>query len=813
MNVHKVMQTVEEKSSIRVAGSIGFRSGSRMLFILWFVLTGCATDVKKSDVTELASDEVSTTSSLLISDVARNAKLSGHDRMVAELRRIAGQAKIRNPYVGTGRKKSLMEDALRLDPTQPMQQAMLLNGLGVENLKLGDNRSALEQFREADQMLSRFLLVASGRQRQQAEQLRYFVKYHQVLGWLRIAEQTNCVECDDSESCLYPISAAGVHQDKKAAKEAVKLLDELLAIRPSNLRARWLRELLGKLAGETGAGEQGDAKQGSGEFTAVSQQVVVNLPTDDCSDASPNEATRFKHAEKANAEKANTEKANTETPDRPIPRLKNVAGAKHLNSLDLSGGMAVEDYNGDGWLDVVQSTSDPTESMKIFFSDGKGGFVDQTKQANLQSMLGGLNLNHADYDNDGDLDLYVMRGAWWGKEGEHPNSLLRNDGHGHFEDVTFEVGLGDAYPSLVSAWSDYDNDGDLDLFVGADESYQSRLYRNDQGKFVDVSASAGLTLTSNVRGATWGDFDNDGYPDLYISNLGAQNLLLRNNQDGTFSDQAFELGVAYPRDSFACWFWDYNNDGQLDLFVASYSGSIENVAAEKFGKSSRFESPKLYRGNRGTFEDVTAEMGLEKVVLAMGANYGDLDGDGFEDIYLGTGDPQFDTLIPNLFFHNQLGKRFADQTAERGLGHLQKGHGISFADFDEDGDADLFVQLGGAYKADRFRNALFENPGHQTNWLKIRLRGEQSNASGIGARIKLRILEGKSCRTLYRQVSSGGSFGANPFRSEIGLGRADKIESLEVTWPASGARQVFKDLSVNQSVVVDEKAGLQRDGL
>ena len=147
----------------------------------------------------------------------------------------------------------------------------------------------------------------------------------------------------------------------------------------------------------------------------------------------------------------------------------------------------------------------------------------------------GLNLLQADYDNDGDLDIYVLRGAWLGQAGRHPDSLLRNDGKARFRDATFDAGLGEAhYPTQTAAWADYDNDGDLDLYVG-NEVFPCRLFRNNgDGSFTDVAEFAGVTNDDVAKAVVWGDYDGDRYPDLYVSNFGGPNRLYHNNGDGTF---------------------------------------------------------------------------------------------------------------------------------------------------------------------------------------------------------------------------------------------------------------------------------------
>jgi hypothetical protein len=182
----------------------------------------------------------------------------------------------------------------------------------------------------------------------------------------------------------------------------------------------------------------------------------------------------------------------------------------------------------------------------------------------------------------------------------------------------------------------------------------------------------------------------------------------------------------------------------------------------------------------------------------MGSNFGDLDNDGWQDFYLGTGDPDLSTLIPNRMFRSDGGKRFQDVTTAGGFGHLQKGHGVSFADFDNDGDQDVHEDMGGAFSGDVYPNVLFSNPGNSNHWVKLKFEGRQSNRAGIGARIKLTVAGEGGAREIHRVVGTGGSFGGNPLRQEIGLGTTGSIKSLEVYWPASGRRQSWSNVTANR---------------
>ena len=262
-----------------------------------------------------------------------------------------------------------------------------------------------------------------------------------------------------------------------------------------------------------------------------------------------------------------------------------------------------------------------------------------------------------------------------------------------------------------------------------------------------------------VKGVAWGDFNNDGLPDLYISRKEEPNLLYRNDgprdkksPDASrwqFTDVTEQANVAEPLHSFATFFFDYDNDGWPDLFVAGFwMENLNDVGAFEMKKFSRAETPRLYHNNRnGTFSDVSRQLHLDRAILVMGANFGDLDNDGWLDVYLGTGDPAYEALLPNRMFRNNEGKSFQDVTTSAGLGHLQKGHGIAFADVDNDGDEDVFEVMGGALPGDAYPSALFENPGHPGNhWITLELEGVQTNRAAFGARICVLVKNGKAER-------------------------------------------------------------------
>ena len=298
-------------------------------------------------------------------------------------------------------------------------------------------------------------------------------------------------------------------------------------------------------------------------------------------------------------------------------------------------------------------TGVPADSCGIFRNRGGGFFAERTREARLTGFFGGLNLVQADFDNDGHTDIFVLRGAWLEEAGrQYPNSLLRNLGGGRFRDVTFESGLGNEhYPTQTASWADYDNDGHLDLFVG-NEYAPSQLFRNrGDGTFEDVAEQAGVTNDDFAKAAVWGDYDTDGDPDLFVSNFGGPNRLFRNNGDGSFTDLAPRLGLALPMRSFPAWFWDYDNDGALDLYVTGYEWNVNDIAATYMGLPALETEPdRLYKG--------TAEADSAKSEPRRHRQ--DHPADGFQfrrhrqrripRLYLGTGYPDYEGLMPNLLF-------------------------------------------------------------------------------------------------------------------------------------------------------------------
>ena len=592
------------------------------------------------------------------------------------------------------------------------------------------------------------------------------------LSYLRLGEQENCILRHTIDSCLMPIREAGFHQAQRGSRAALAEFGAVLEANPGDLTARWLLNIAHMTLGE------------------YPEQVPSNYLIPPAVFAS----------------------------DYDINRFDDIAPDLGLAVVGLSGGGIMEDFDGDGHLDIMASSWGLRDQLRYFHNGGDGTFGERTEMAGLLGIVGGLNAVQADYDNNGYPDVLVLRGAWLGEEGLYPNSLLANE-QGSFVDVTEAAGLLTAHPTQTAAWGDFDNDGWVDLFVGnesvGEPPHPCELFHNGGDGvvgFSDAAAAAGVAVVGYVKGVAWGDYDNDGRLDLYVSRLSVRepNMLFRNDGEDAagryrFHDVAAPAGVTGPAASFPAWFWDYDNDGWQDLFVAGFSGDVADVAAGYLGLPHDAEMPRLYRNNGdGTFADETRNAGLNEPLIVMGSNYGDLDNDGYPDCYIGTGDPYMATIVPNRMFRNAAGSAFQDVTTSGGFGHLQKGHGVAFGDVDHDGDQDVFAVMGGAFSGDVYQNVLFRNPGHGNRWLKLELEGSRSNRGAIGARIRVSVETPEGSRDIHATVSSGGSFGASSLRREIGLGQATSIREIEIVWPASGQRQVFDKVPMDQMLYVRE---------
>lgn len=592
-----------------------------------------------------------------------------------------------------------------------------------------------------------------------------------ALAYLRMGEQKNCQINHNGYSCILPLKQPAIHTIPKYSENAVKLYTMLLQYSPNNFKYVWLLNL----ADMTIDGNPLDSPK----------SLSIDFP-------------------------------NWEMERKDFPYFENVAMKLGVAVDGLSGGSCMEDFNNDGYADIFATSYGMSDQVKLFFSNGDGSFTDKTAEAGLTGIVSGLNSLHADYNNDGFRDILILRGAWLGEWGNHPNSLLRNNGDGTFTDVTRSSGLLSYHPTQTAAWADYNVDGHLDLFIGNEALPNSpnkcELYiNNGDGTFSNKADELGFSNPLGyVKGVTAGDINNDGWPDIYVSILNGTNKLFVNNQ-GKFQDIGRKAGVQEPIVSFPTWFFDFNNDGFDDIFVSAYSRGDRTAqmagdyASELITGIAGAGLPKLYLNNRdNTFKDVTAVVNLNKSLFSMGSNYGDLDNDGYLDFYVGTGAPHLSTVVPNRMFRNVSGQYFEEVTSVGGFGHIQKGHGVSFGDVDLDGDQDIYMVLGGAVEGDTFMNALFENPGNENNWISIKVKGVKNTRDGIGTKIVLTVRDrGGKPRRIVNTVSTGGSFGSNTLAQEIGIGKALVIDQVLINWPDRQA-QIFSNIPANQRIEITE---------
>jgi hypothetical protein len=702
---------------------------------------------------------------------------AGHAAMLAQLEEVRKKTKRNNAYLGDQQLEKLAESRAALDPVtaSPKTLAKLDYDFGMNYLRLGRVDEAVASLEACYQRL------AGAFPRAEWPPFAERLAYDLAVANMRKGENDNCVARHTAQSCLLPIEGEGRHVDETGSRAAMKWLRESIATSPDEtvkLCSRWLLNIAAMTVGEYPAGLS--------ESERIDPAVFAS--------------------------------------EAEFPRFPDIAPALGLNDMNLSGGAILEDLDGDGLIDVFTSSWDTAVALKYHRNRGDGTFENVSERANLAGLYGGLNLLSGDYDSDGWTDVLVLRGAWlFGARGQIPKSLLQNRGGQSFLDVTIRAGMNEQYyPSQAAGYSDYDLDGDLDLYMGSEANGESpfpgQLFQNQgDGTFRDVARAARVENVRFAKGVAWGDYDADRWPDLYVTNLNGKNRLYKNLGDGHFEDVAEKLDVTRPTNSFPCWFWDFDNDGALDLFASCYelvdpqaSLRLGPVAGSYLGIEPA-ELAALYKGDgKGGFTDVARKSNLKRLTLPMGANFGDLDNDGWLDFYLGTGYPAYDGLIPNVLYWNRGGEKFLDVSAAAGVGHLQKGHGVAMADLDEDGDLDLFEQMGGAYPGDGFGDTLYENPGTPNGWLKLDLVGVRSNRSAIGTRVHAEFVEDGKTRHLWRWVGSGGSFGCNSLRVHLGLGSAARVAKLEVYWPASDTTQVFTDLAAGATLEIVEGASAVR---
>lgn len=595
-----------------------------------------------------------------------------------------------------------------------------------------------------------------------------------ALAYLRLGERNNCINNHTAESCVFPIQGSGIHKDKSSSEQAILLYEKILKENPGDYESRWLLNI---------------ACMTTGGYPAKVPDAYFL-------------------------------KMDNEPADTSVKPFKDVAMNLGLAVRKMGGGVIIDDFNNDNYPDVITSSTNLKEHMHYFRNNRNGTFTDIAVSSGLGQFTGGLNIIQTDYNNDGFKDIFVLRGAWKGKFGKEPNSLLRNNGNGTFTDVTEQSGLLSFHPTQTATWADFNNDGWLDIFIGNESENgdvnPSELYINNKnGTFTEMAAQAGCDLKLFVKGVTSGDYDNDGRIDLFISTMNGRKVLLKNitEKGGAikFTNVSRQANLANSGPgTFATWFWDYDNDGWPDILVCGYGNSFPIASAAGAEALNRYQGNDgkviLYHNQHdGTFKDVSKEAEFNKISFAMGANFGDINNDGFLDFYLGTGNPMFTSLVPDKLYKNQAGHRFIDITSPARVGSLQKGHAIGFADLDNDGSQDIFINQGGAFTGDAYENSLFINPGQNHNqWVNILLEGSVSNRMAIGTKLKITFTENGKTRNVYRDVNSGGSFGSNPLMQHIGLGTSTKIDKLEITWPVTHIVQYFTNITAGQNIKIKE---------
>jgi len=529
--------------------------------------------------------------------------------------------------------------------------------------------------------------------------------------------------------------------------------------------------------------------------------------------------------------------------------FRNIASEAGLNATTIYGGektnrfllettgcgVALFDFDGDGWLDIYQVNGsrlegnlNPTPRNHLYHNNRDGSFSDVTDASGTGHTGWGQGVCVGDYDGDGRPDLFV---TYWGR-----NVLYRNLGNGTFSDVSVKAGVAGASGrwNTGCAFLDYDRDGDLDLFIANYIDFDPRtaptpdsglclykgirvacgppglnggknlLYRNNgDGTFTDVSQAAGILNAHGTYGlgVLVSDFDGDGWPDVYVANDSNPSALYHNNHDGTFTDIGIVAGCAYSQDGkpqagMGVSAGDFDHDGWIDIFKTNFAGDTSN----------------LYRNvGKGDFEEFAfgSGIGLNTRFLGWGCGFVDLDNDGWLDIFQVNGHvyPEVATLKTEaqyrqrkIVYKNVAGKRFVDVTESIGgpLLDLRAGRGCAFGDIDNDGDVDVVVNNINA-PMDLYRLDL---PGGR-HWLTLALAAKGKNSSAIGARVHL-VAQGVNQTD---EVRSGGSyFSQSDLRLHFGLGSAEKVDRLEIRWP-DGTSETFSDIRADRIIRIAQENG------
>ena len=431
-----------------------------------------------------------------------------------------------------------------------------------------------------------------------------------------------------------------------------------------------------------------------------------------------------------------------------------------VTGIGISNGVAFIDYNNDGRLDLYVS-SDPHDIL--YHNNGDGTYKDVTDVVGISFVGDGVGVVFGDYNNDGYLDLYIP-------VNDGPDVFFQNEGGKLFRDVTKNVRIDNPVRARSTAFADFDKDGFIDVYV-VNENSQNILYRNVNGRFFeDVTQIMNVAYSGSGRGCIWGDYDNDGDPDLFVTNIGATNVLFRNDGNG-FKDVTKISGLGEAEDSTGAVFADYDNDGYLDLC---------------FGGNGRVF---LYHNNHdGTFLDVTDNAGLSISGERCSPTFGDYDNDGDLDLYLAV------WKGISVLYENNGDGTFTDVTDIAGMGAFGNSWSAISGDYNNDGAMDIYTSF------TTRSNVLYENKGNANNWIKVKVVGSMSNRDAIGTRLKLTT----NGITQIREVTAGNGYGSQDSSIiQFGIGENTKANMLEVTWP-SGISIKLKDIQSNQLIVLEE---------
>jgi hypothetical protein len=482
--------------------------------------------------------------------------------------------------------------------------------------------------------------------------------------------------------------------------------------------------------------------------------------------------------------------------------FEDIAAKIGLDKTSAGRGTAIFDYDNDGYLDVMVAAAHG--GCTLFHNNGDGTFTDVSVGSGLDECVNGFAIAAGDYNNDGFTDVFVTRlGFYWG-EGQ----LFRNNGDGTFTDVTEAAGLKCWGPMFTACWVDYDGDGFLDLFLAHnlgglfDRKAPNRLFHNNgDGTFTEVAEQAGLkTLWPTIAG-TWGDYNNDGRPALFVSNGLGGSQLYRNNGDGTFTDVSEAAGVTkFGFGSPALW-WDFDNDGWLDILQFEWSDHEDFVHSMMHDRGPDDGNPvRVYRNNRnGTFTLMNREIGINGGWGTMSGNICDFNNDGYMDIVLGNGGPRMDRMEPMVLMQND-GQRFRNVTSTAGLPFTGKSHGVNAADLFGDGRISILVASGGAYPGDLLTMGAYCPTRLPGNFINVRLNGTKSNRSAIGARLSIEA----GGRKQFRIVSGGSNFGCLPLEQHFGLAGTDVVDAIEVRWPSGLVQRFEGPIQANQTLQFTE---------